>query len=172
MLRAADVGPDVRAHEGEDLGPDGPRWPWEMRSCRAYRPADYPAQDERLAARVLAYVPSDGIVRWIEVAEAYPAGRGSVAFAEIEAVLERCPNFDDGFRAVTQVVRARDVAGDESILVRVNNVWPDNQPPDATARTDYFVAVRVGDLIATVLTFGRTEAEARALGERAAARLG
>ena len=172
MLRAADVGPGVRAEEIDDSGPDGPGWPWEMRSCRAYRPTDYPAQDERLAARVLSYVPNDGIVRWIEVVEAYPAGRGSVAFAEIEAVLERCPSFDDGFRAVTQVVHARDVAGDESILVRVNNVWPDNQPPDPRERTDYFLAVRVGDVIATVQAYGRTEAEARALAERAAARLG
>jgi hypothetical protein len=172
MLRAADVGPGVRAEEVDDLGPDGPGWPWEMRSCRDYRPTDYPTQDERLAARVLSYVPSDGIVRWIEVVESYPAGRGPVAFAEIDAVLERCASFDEGFRVVTQAVRSRDIAGDESILVRVNNVWPDSQPPDAGERTDYFVAVRVGDLIATVHAYGRTEAEARTLGERAAARLG
>jgi hypothetical protein len=146
-------------------------WGEAMGECPAYRKGDYPSQEERTAARILAYV-RDGKTQAFELIEAFPAGRGTAAFEEILALVSRCRTFDTGFRTATFTVIGRDAGGQDSVVVRVDNTFAENTPPDATARTDYYVAIRADDLVATVRVDGRTEAEARALAERAVARLG
>jgi hypothetical protein len=178
MLRPDDVGPGVRAEEPDDQGTDGPKWPWARPECPDYRPGDYPAQGERAAARILAYA-SDGAAVTFETVERFPVGRGPAAFQEVLGVLAQCPSYADlgmprfepgtGW-AYAYVDVAHDIGGDESVLVRrqVNWVGPNRLGPD---RTEYLVAVRVGDLIATVELLDGGEETARTLGERAAARL-
>jgi hypothetical protein len=177
MLRPGDVGARVRVEQVDDQGPDGPDWPWAMPACSNYRASDYPSRGAVVSALLLAYAEG-GSSRAFEWVERHPAGQGPVAFQDVLRVVARCPSFRDiglpvhdpwtGW-AVTNEVLAHDVAGDESVLVR-QQLMPVGMA--AAARIEYYVAVRVGDLIATVRLVDGDEAEARTLGERAAARLG
>jgi hypothetical protein len=178
MLPPTDFGPGVRVLEPDDQGPDGPDWPWAAPACPQFRAADYPTQADRLSVRLLTYVEGGSSLGY-EWVERYPAGRGPAAFQEVLRVLARCPSyrelglpvFDPGTgQAYANRVLARDIGGAESVLVRqrLTPVGIAGMPE----QTRYFVAVRVGDLIATVRLDRGSEAEARTLGERAAARLG
>ncbi|HEY3008143.1 MAG TPA: hypothetical protein VGJ63_08795 [Micromonosporaceae bacterium] len=177
MLRPGDVGASVRVEEVDDQGPDGPDWPWAMPPCSNYRARDYPSRGAVVSARLLAYAEG-GSSRAFEWVERHSAGGGPAAFQDVLRVVGQCPSYRDmglptyepgtGW-AVTNEVLARDVAGDDSLLVRRRATPVGMAAPE---RIECYVTVRVGDLIATVRLPNGDEAEARALGERAAARLG
>jgi hypothetical protein len=173
MLRPAEVGPGVRVEEIDDLGPNGPDWRWGeiMRGCRAYRAADYPAQRTRTDARVLAYARGGGAAA-IELVERFPADRSRAAFDEVLSLLGRCPGLSTTEREVTFTIIGTDVAGDDSVLVRADTTFIGAVPPDPERRTDFYLAVRVGEFIATLDVYAATESQARDLGRAAAARLG
>jgi hypothetical protein len=168
MLLPAEVGPGVLAEPADDLGADGPNWRWGevMGECPGYRAADYPAQGARTAARILTYRRDAAAVAF-ELVERFPAGRSAAAFDEVLSLLSRCPGFETAERRVEFTVAGRDVAGDESVLVRGVSTFPAGSP-----HVTYYVTMRVGEFVATVEVIGGTEAGARRLGELAAARLG
>ncbi len=171
FLTAADLGPgnwvigqsgDVRAEF----------WPWQE-ICTPYRRADYPslAQRVRMDWRDMARTDLDGPTRF-QTVEQYQPGVGPGNLDDVRDRLRECAGLQsptDGGLPLRWTVVASGFAGDDAVLAK-KEVFQDGGP----TKVYYTVAVRVGDLVSTVLLLdaGASESTARDLATRVAARLG
>jgi hypothetical protein len=125
-----------------------PAWPWALPQCVLYDPAEYPAQQHRVAVRQRAYVRAGGRAVTV-IVERFAAGWGARSTEDVRRVLETCMRYEYSDRVVefldSHVVTAEDFAGDESLLVESTRI----APPGPT-RTHHTAVVRVGDLVVTV----------------------
>lgn len=180
LLTAAEVGPGVRAEQVDDLGPDGPDWPWALTGCDAYRPADYSSLRQRGPAAILAYARAGQLVA-TQTVERYAVGAGQANVDDIRGVVTACssypvlgpPIYDEGTGLAHRLeVTAEGLAGDESLLVRETTTPVAGQPPAASGPPTaiHHVVVRRGDLVTTITVYG-DERLARRLAPLAANRL-
>jgi hypothetical protein len=180
MLTAAELGAGTRAEPIDDLGPDGPDWPWELTDCATYRPADYPSQDRRGPGRALSFA-RDGSAVATQFVERYPAS-GAENLDDVRRVLAACARYRVTGPPLYDERSGRDdrldvidtgLAGDESLLVRRTRAWLEGDPlaPVGSPTVSYLVVVRRGDLVTTIDVNRDDEQFARQIASRAATHL-
>lgn len=172
FLTAADLGSgEWTIEQSSDIRPD--HWPWQD-ICKSYRRGDYPSLAGRAQMdwRDLHRTDGGGAVAF-QMIERYQPGAGPANLADVRARLHDCAGLQStdpvaGNYPLRWTLVADRFAGDDAVLAKCE-VFPDSGP----ARVYFAVSVRVGDLVSTVwLTYGPSEAVAREIAVRAAARLG
>lgn len=179
MLRPEDLGPGTwrRSPPYEPFA--GDIWAWDSSAeCPAYRTADYPSLRQQVAVETDGWATGSSGPYLHEHVHRYRPGWGPRALDDVRRVLATCPGGSPPPRTPGGPVPSRltivdkDFAGDESLLVR-REAWVYS---GETIAKDPFVtliaAVRVGDLVATVLfSPDRDEQYARTVATAAGQRL-
>ena len=176
MLQPSDLGAGHwQRINGERFSGD----PWIFSDlCPAYRTDDYPALRHQLAARTAAFT-DDGAVypdstRTVgEDVARYEPGWGARSLDDVREVLSRCGTASPSPGVAPSVYRlvATNLAGDESLLIRVESFYYDGETIASRPLIGYQAVVRVGDLVATVTWSADDPDYVRGLAQRAAARL-
>jgi hypothetical protein len=169
FLTAADLGPGRWViGQTTDHSPD--LWPWEE-ICKPYR-RDYPSLAKRAQVDWRDFSRIGGSGAGLQAIERYEPGFGPRNLDDVRARLRDCAGLQStdptiGNLPLRWTLVANGFAGDDAVLAKTE-VFPNSGP----ARVRYTFAVRVGDLVSTVwLDTGSTEATARDLAAKAAARL-
>jgi hypothetical protein len=117
----------------------------------------YPSDASRTAAVAVSYAPYSGGAGTVpavlvEFLGRHASGGAARQFDEINDALRRCPgNLAEGKRRWT--VLDTDVAGDESVLVRIDERFAyGDEEPDTVS--DYAALARTGDMIVVVADTG------------------
>jgi hypothetical protein len=176
MLRPTDLG----AGTWTTLSPDGvfkgeERWYWADWHA-GYRAEDYPSRRHQVGQRIVRY-EGDQQATVEEIVERYDPGWGLGNVKDIRAVVARSgatPYARPGAGApLRQTIIEAGFAGDESLLVEQKPWSFDGSTTVPRSLIQVVAVVRVGDLVATVVTpFGAEPEVARTLAAAAAARLG
>lgn len=168
FLTAADLPGAWTLEQSSDFRPD--HWPWQD-ICRPYRPADYPSLARRAQVDWRDLRRADGAAAF-QLVERYQPGAGPANLADVRTRLRDCAGLQStdpavGADPLRWSLVADGFTGDDAVLARCE-LFPDG----GAARSYFAVSVRVGDLVSTVwLTYGPSEATAREIAARAAARL-
>jgi hypothetical protein len=171
LLQPADLGSAPwRPVEAEAF--DGPRrWFWEG-MCPAYEPAS-PAR--RTDQALVSYRPAgrpDGVVT--QILEEYAPGWATRNLADVRAAVERCGRTTPppGEAPVVYTVEATELAGDESLLVRIESYgWVGEQISPEPVLSEDVLVVRVGDRVTTLRSSSGVAPPLMTLVERAVRRL-
>lgn len=170
FLTAADLGPG-RWEIGQTSDYRTEVWPWQE-ICQPYRRADYPSLAKRVQADWRDFNRVGDAGAGLQTIERYEAGVGPRNLDDIRARLRACAGLQStdprvGNHPLRWTHMADGFAGDDAVLAK-SEAFPGTGP----ALVRYVVAVRVGDLVSNVwLDTGSTEAAARDLAAKAAARL-
>jgi hypothetical protein len=175
MLQPADLpGTGWTSDDAEPVeGPD--MWYWAQ-ACPDYSGTDYPSLSQQVDVRVVSY--TDGLRRVTEVVELYPAGWGTRNLTDVRRVLTACTGSrpSPGSRQVpppvVYTIVGTDLAGDESLLVQVEQYAFAGETIGPSPVVWLVAVVRVGDGVATVLPpMDSTPDSVRPLARAAATRL-
>jgi hypothetical protein len=126
-----------------------------LRPCGDSDP--YPSDESRTAAVAVSYAPGSGGAGtvpdvFIEFVGRHASGGAADQFDEINEALRRCPgSLAEKKRRWTKL--GTDIAGDESVLVRIDQKmsYGDEEPETVS---DYAALARTGDMIVVVADIG------------------
>jgi hypothetical protein len=126
-----------------------------LRPCGDSDP--YPSDDSRTAAVAVSYAPGSGGAGtvpnvFVEFVGRHAPGGAADQFDEINKALRRCPgSLAEKKRRWTKL--GTDIAGDESVLVRIDQrmSYGDEEPETVS---DYAALARTGDMIVVVADIG------------------
>ena len=126
-----------------------------LRPCGDSNP--YPSDDSRTAAVAVSYAPGSGGAGtvpnvFVEFVGRHASGGAADQFDEINKALRRCPgSLAEKKRRWTKL--GTDIAGDESVLVRIDQrmSYGDEEPETVS---DYAALARTGDMIVVVADIG------------------
>jgi hypothetical protein len=170
FLTAADLGAgDWVIGQSADVGRN--YWYWQG-TCQPYRRADYPSLGRRAQMDWRDFSRPDGTGAGFQMIERYQPGVGPGNLTDVRARLRDCAGLQSpapaagGFPLRWTPV-ADGFAGDDAVLAK-HEVFPEGGP----VQVSFTVAVRVGDLVSTImLDDGTSEAAAREIAAKAADRL-
>lgn len=135
---------------------EGP-WYWEGgEACPEYRIEDHPSVQRRLDVRTVSFArPGEAMPERVDqLVEVFEPGAGSTNLADVRAFVELCsrrPVEGDEFAPTYYEVEQTGFAGDESLLLRVEEYGFTNDDQIEPAGEFYRVAVvRVGDAVTTI----------------------
>lgn len=172
-LLPADLGPGQWKATGHELFEGGASY-WGGPLCAADSEANHPSYTHQVSHRGVSYV--DGDRRVSQAVERYQSGYGARNLTELRAAWQRCSRttkWPDGVAPSRYTIIDTGFAGDESMLVRIENWVFEGEDLAPTPLVSLAVVLRVGDTVTTVVPpFGSVdEGSARTLGVVAAARL-
>ncbi|MBY8874750.1 hypothetical protein K7640_23250 [Micromonospora sp. PLK6-60] len=175
-LRAEDLGPGAWRPRPPTEPFSGDTWRWAD-LCPLYRSADYPSLAHQAELDVTGFTTGKSYL--YEHLHRYADGWGPRAFADVRRVVDRCtttattpPTAPGSPETRTLVVRDRDFAGDEAVLVREEQTYYEGEVLARDPLVTLTAAVRVGDRVATVIfSPDWDEAYAREVTRAAAQRL-
>jgi hypothetical protein len=151
------------------------KWYW-AEACAGYRSADYPSLRQQLDVEVVSF--TSGSRRITEVVALYRPGFGAQNLADVRRLLTTCTGTrpSPGSRQVPPpaiyTIIGTGLAGDESMLVRVEQYAYAGETIGPTPVVWLVAEVRVGDRVATLLPPTDATADSvRPLAQAAAARL-
>lgn len=173
FLRASDLGPGWRQREKEPEIFEG-QDPWYFsEACEDYRRTDYPSLDHLLTADAEGFdgpAPSHHLV---EIVTRYAAGWASRSVADGRAVVARCGTASPppGVAPTRRTIVDSGFAGDESVLVKVEQWYYDGEKIASQPLVTFVCVVRVGDRVATLVISGESGLDPRTVASRAVQRL-
>ena len=153
-------------------------WYWDGAQpwCPEFRIADYPSVRQRRDLRAASWTrPGEALPERVdEVVELFEPGVGTGNLADVRRYVETCsrrPAPADEVAPTYYRIEATGIAGDESLLLRVEQYMFDQDDEIVRAGEFHHVAVvRVGDAVATIIY--RAGGDVREVAQRAAGRLG
>lgn len=153
-------------------------WYWDGAQpwCPEFRIGDYPSVRQRRDLRTASWTrPGQALPERVdEIVEQFEPGVGTVNLADLRRYVETCsrrPAPRDEVAPVYYQIEATGFAGDESLLLRVEQYQFDQNDEIVPAGESHHVAVvRVGDAVATIIY--QAGGNVREVAQRAARRLG
>jgi hypothetical protein len=142
--------------------PEAPAWTLDQHGCAAYPALGIDSFERGLNGASAQFVREPRSI--IEEIERYPSGVAQQVMSDARRVAPACSQYQPPGLPFTVglAMRSTGFAGDDSLLVEFSTVGEKNQ-------SVYFVLIRVGDLIATIIV--RPDLWQPAMGATAAQRL-
>jgi hypothetical protein len=175
LLTAEDLGTGWREDTGEFV--QGP-WYWDGAEpwCPEYRIEDYPSVEQRVdfTFRGWARQGEALLERVDQLVELFEPGAGVTSLDDVRAFIELCsrrPADGDEVAPTFYEIEENGFAGDESLLIRVEQYQFNGENIELAGELEYVAVVRVGDAVTTI-RFLNVPDDMQQIAQRAADRLG